>query len=233
MKKEELSHRAHYILCLFMLEEITMKSYNAYLFDCDGTLLDTTELIYQCFLYICQKYGNIKVTREQVFEHIGIPLRPQLEYLMGPLKGREEKIIADHMEYQFSIYPDYLRLFPEVLETLQQLKEKNKKLAIVTSRRKKSLNLYLQYTGIFAYFDLLITPELTQKHKPDPEPALVTIEQLSCNPQESLFIGDSVYDITCGQQAGMDTAFVAWSKVTLPKTAEAPTYVIKNIGELL
>lgn len=211
-----------------------MKLYKAYLFDGDGTLYDTAEMIYQCFLYSCRKFGNIEVKREDVFANIGIPLRPQLEHFLGPLTDKKAaEILEAHMAYQLTIYKDYLHLFPSVAETLAQLKQKGKKLGVVTSRKIKTLTLYLETTGIKHLFDVLITPEVTQKHKPDPEPALAALNKLQCAASETLFAGDAVYDIECGTKAGVDTAFVDWSHIPRSSLSIQPTYFIHTMSELL
>ena len=211
-----------------------MKQYKAYLFDCDGTLIDTTELIYQCFLYSCKKYGDLEVKREEVFSNIGIPLRNQLVHFLGPLsEDKLSEITKAHMDYQLKIYKDYLDLFPEVAETLSQLKDNEKKLGIVTSRKTFTLNLYFKHTGILHYFDTLITPELTEKHKPEPEPAIEALKRLSCSAEETVFVGDSIYDIECGVKAGMDTAFVTWSRIDPKSLSIKPTFIINKMNELL
>lgn len=211
-----------------------MKQYTAYLFDCDGTLIDTTELIYQCFVHSCKKFGNIHVTREQVFANIGIPLRNQLEHFLGPLfDEKASEITKAHMDYQLKIYKNYLQLFPGASETLSQLKDKGKKLAVVTSRKTRTLTLYFKQLGIYQFFNVFITPELTEKHKPDPEPALEALKQLQCSAEETLFVGDSIYDIECGVKARMDTAFVTWSRIDPELLSIKPTYIISEMKELL
>ncbi len=211
-----------------------MKQYSAYLFDADGTLFDTTELIYQCFCYTCKEFGNLDVTREQVFANIGIPLRPQLEHFLGPLSPeKEEVVVKAHMDFQLAIYKEHLAIFPGVQKTLEMLKNRGAQCAIVTSRKQFTLTLYLKQTGIYDYFDALITPELTQKHKPEPEPTFEACKQVQCSPQESLFIGDAVFDIQSGQSAGTDTAFVTWSQIPVSSLPIKPTYIIDSMEEIL
>jgi pyrophosphatase PpaX len=212
----------------------TMKSYTAYLFDGDGTLLDTTEMIYQCFSYTCKKSAGVSVTREQVFSHVGLPLRPQLEHLLGVLPDdTAEEVMRLHMDYQLSIYTEYLCLFPGVAESLDRLKKAGKKIAMVTSRRMHSLVLYLKHTHIHEYFDVIITPESTRRHKPEAEPALEAMRQLGVRPHESLFVGDAVFDIACGHAAGIDTAFVTWSRIGPKTITPQPTYLIASMDALV
>ena len=210
-----------------------MKDYSFYLFDADGTLFDTAELIYQCFVYSCRKFGNKHITREEVFCCIGLTLRSQFEEYLGPLsQERFDEIQTEHMNYQLSIYKKYLRAFPGVAESLETLKSKEKKLAVVSSRKIRTLTIYLKETGMYDYFDALVTPNDTQKHKPDPEPALKAISILGAEKNKTLFIGDSVFDIECGRSAGVDTAFVNWSHSNGGLLKVKPTFYIDDMREL-
>ena len=110
-----------------------MKDYTYYLFDADGTLFDTTELICQCFIYSLDKFGNIKKSKEEIIKSIGKTLRSQFELHLGPLSNEQyDKIQKEHMRFQLSIYKDYLNSFPGVKQGLATLKKQNKRLAIVT-----------------------------------------------------------------------------------------------------
>lgn len=211
-----------------------MKRYAAYLFDGDGTLYDTAEMIYKCFLYTCKEFGGITVNRRDVFANIGIPLQPQLEHFLGPLSDQQaEKVTRAHMEYQMTLYKDCVKLFPAVASTLEYLKKRGSRLAVVTSRKHFTLKLYLEHTGIYQLFDILISPEDTLRHKPDPEPAEEALRRLGCQAHETLFIGDSEFDIACGAHAGTDTAFVAWSTIPSSQLPIQPTYIISTMEELI
>jgi pyrophosphatase PpaX len=211
-----------------------MKDYNVYLFDADGTLFDTAELIYRCFVYSCGKYGNREIGRDEVFGSIGLTLQDQFRRYLAPQPARVmQQIVADHMEYQLSIYRDHLKAFPGVAETLRRLRACRKKLAVVTSRKIQSLSLYLTETGMRDCFDLLITPDETCRHKPDPEPVLKAMELLGGAPGETVFIGDSVFDMECGRNAGVDTVFVTWSLTPVGELPHRPTWCIASMDELL
>jgi pyrophosphatase PpaX len=211
-----------------------VKDYACYLFDADGTLIDTTELIYECFKYTCKRFGGFEVERDRVVALIGLPLRKQIENYLGPLdEAKAEEVSQAHMAFQMSIYERHLKLFPSVSEGLSLLKNAGKKLAVVTSRRQRTLRLYLDKMGILGYFDALVTPEMTERHKPDPQPALKALELLDCAAGEALFVGDASYDIECGAAAGTDTAFVAWSANSRNSLNTAPTYVIHDLRDLV
>ncbi len=210
-----------------------MKEYSVYLFDADGTLFDTAELIYQCFVYSCKKYGNRHITRKEVFDSIGLTLRTQFERYLGPMEQeRYDQIQADHMDYQMSIYTKYLHAFPGVVETLAGLKSHDKKLGVVTSRKIKSLSVYLRETDMYDFFDILVTPDETKKHKPDAEPVLKALFMLGAQKEKAVYVGDSAYDIECGNNAGVDTVFVNWSHTNGDLLQTAPTFRIDSMEEL-
>jgi pyrophosphatase PpaX len=212
-----------------------MKDYEYYLFDADGTLFDTTEMIYRCFEHSFRRLGLRMVPQDLVYSNIGLPLRAQLEVYIGPVSDQffaEYK--SEHMGYQLSIYKDFINLFPQVDETLSILKACGKKCAVVSSRLKESLNLFLDETNILNYFHVVMSPEGTTLHKPHPEPALKVLEMFGCkDASQGLFIGDASFDIECGATAGMDTAFVQWSRCGAESLPVKPTYVIKDMRELL
>lgn len=210
-----------------------MKDYTYYLFDADGTLFDTTELICQCFAYSLDKYGNMKKPKEELIKSIGMTLRSQFELHLGSLSDAQyDEMQQEHMRFQLSIYKDYLNSFPGVKQGLATLKERNKRLAIVTSRKINSLTIFLKETEIFDYFEVMITPDETEKHKPEPEPAIEAMSLLGAVSQQSIFIGDSLFDIQCGTRAGIDTAFVAYSKTKSNQLSVKPTYLINSLEDL-
>lgn len=208
-----------------------MKVYDYYLFDADGTLFDTTELICECFQYVAGKYANKQVDRHLIIQGIGSPLRPQIiEQLGADLDV--EGILDDYLQYQLKAMEHSLTLFPGVPETLKTLKTKGKKLAIVTSRKRYSLKVFLEATGIRDYFDVLVTPEDTELHKPNPEPALKAIELLGASKPATVFIGDAKWDVCSGNSAGVDTVFVNWSHTKAVDLPEPPTWTIDTMGQL-
>ena len=210
-----------------------MKSYDYYLFDADGTLFETTELIYQCFVYSLGKYADRNIPHNEIIASIGLTLRKQFEHHIGPLSDEQFDIMqADHMNYQMSIYRDYLAPCPGVPAAINKLHASGKILAIVTSRKITSLSCFLRETGIYEYFSVIVTPDETDNHKPHPEPALKALELLRAAPEKTLFVGDARFDIECGHSAGIDTAFVTWSHNKAADMPVKPTYVIDSMLDL-
>ncbi|WP_028584115.1 HAD family hydrolase [Desulfogranum mediterraneum] len=208
-----------------------MKPYDCYLFDADGTLFDTVELICTCFQYVAEKYAAKTMDRDTIIKGIGLPLKGQLITHLGADLDHEQ-ILDDYLQYQLRIMEESISPFPQVAETLAALQAAGKKLAIVTSRRRLSLEKILESTDTGAYFDLLITPEDTSRHKPDPEPALKAMSLLGAEKSSTVFIGDACYDICSGASAGTDTVFVNWSHAERSSLPVAPTWSIDSLEEL-
>lgn len=200
----------------------------------DGTLVDTSELIYQCFVHTVKKYHGPHISRQAVVSHIGIPLKQQLELFLGEMTDAEfVEVYSTYNEYQLEIIPDYLTVFPSVHTTLAELKKRGKKLAVVTSRKRRSLEHFLKTKDLSKYFDVLVTPESTTRHKPHPEPVLKALALLNADPETCLFIGDSVWDVESGKAAGVDTALVTWSQNDIAGLSPQPAFRLNSMQELI
>jgi pyrophosphatase PpaX len=210
-----------------------MKSYRWYLFDADGTLIDTTELIFRCFEYSLKRFAGRVVNRDDIMGQVGLTLRAQFERYLGPLDDeRYREIGSAHMSYQHTIYPDHLRAFPEVPDTLRRLVDRGAVCGVVTSRMPDSLALYLDVTGLRSYFELLITPADTVRHKPHPEPVLLAMQRLGARPDQSVYIGDAEFDISSGVAAGIDTIFVQRSHNRALRLPTEPAWIVDGLEEL-
>ena len=208
-----------------------MKQYDSYLFDADGTLFDTIDLICNCFQYVAEKYTGKTLEKSNIINGIGLPLKNQLIAHLG-LEFDHNKIFDDYVQYQISIMEDSVRPFPDVIPTLEILKNAGKKLAVVSSRRRLSLDKILESTDTSRYFDVLVTPEDTTRHKPDAEPALKAMSLLGAEKTTTVFIGDALYDICSGDSAGIDTIFVNWSHTDLSSLPVPATWAIDSLREL-
>ena len=212
-----------------------MKSfYDCVLFDLDGTLIDTIELIYQCYRLLFLNRFKYDVKREDIIPYIGIPLKDQFLKHIPDLSEEELSDMADEfMNYQYSLYKEYLKPVPGSVETLKELKKEKIKTGVVTSRRKNSAILYCDKTGLRLFLDIIVAVEDTQKHKPHPEPVIRAISTLNVLPERTLFVGDAVFDIEAGIKAGVDTAFACWGSNSIENLTPTPKFFFKSFDEVL
>jgi pyrophosphatase PpaX len=167
----------------------------AVLYDFDGTLADSTDLIMRCY-------------RHTMAEHLG-QCPPDEEWLAGfgtPLETQ----IATYRSHQDTIHDELLRPFPGAAETVAELARRGIGLAIVTSKHRRSTLRGMGLCGITGHFGVIITPEDVSNAKPHPEPVLAALEKLGVAADEALFVGDSPHDMASGRAAGTRTAAALW-----------------------
>ncbi len=200
------------------------------LFDLDGTVIDTNELIFRSFEYALDHVLHTSLPREILRNTFGKPLQQIMQEMGGEQAQQLRQAFVD-----FSIaHENDIYLFPGVEETLQQLKALNIGTAIVTSRLYRSALRDLHQFELETYFDVFVTPEATEKHKPNPEPALKALEQLQIEPHQAIMVGDSSLDLLCGRQAGCKTAAVRYSLFSQEELLQhQPDYMIDNLLNLI
>ncbi len=212
-----------------------MREYDAYLFDADGTLLDSREIIHQSFNHVIKAMGATHPGSDYIGATIGLPMVKQIRLVMG--EGRDDSYYSQAIDvyssYMLENYHNHLSAFPGVKEGLATLHDMGKKLAVVTSRRRPGLERFLDHLGLAPYFDLLVTPESTTLHKPDAAPALFAAEGLGVAPDRCVFIGDAIFDIECGHAAGMDTVLVSWGGMDPSDWPVQPDFTVHTFAELL
>ncbi|MDO4732709.1 MAG: HAD-IA family hydrolase [Bacillota bacterium] len=203
----------------------------AFLFDLDGTLNDSVPLI----CYVSQlAYAELGLERslEQIKQTIGVPLVKTGEEIFGPGKGDIYRLSYQrHYNEVAERFP--LQAFPGILDMLAELRAAGAKLAVVTSKRHRLTLENLESTGLLPFLDVVVDAQSTEKHKPDPEPALLALEELGCGPEQGIFIGDSVFDLGCGRNAGMQVMGVSWGAGSRQELADfRPEYLCDSVAEM-
>ena len=199
------------------------------LFDLDGTVINTNELIFQSFEYALENVLHTTISRNILRTTFGKPLAQIMEEMGGSQAQELRKAFVDYsIAHETDIY-----LFPHVEDALKELKARNIGTAVVTSRLYRSALRDLHQFELEKYFDVFITPEATEKHKPNPEPALKALEMLGIKPQEAIMVGDSGLDLLCGKQAGCKTAAVRYSLFPEEELAQhQPDYMLDSLLDL-
>lgn len=209
------------------------KKIKGVLFDLDGTLLDTNELIYNSFVYAFKNKLNMELPREEIVSLYGKPLELSLkEYV------KDEECLQDfikiYRDYNLINHDDMCKPFEGVVELLIELKKKDIKTAIVTSKRSEVAKRGMELGNIMEFFDVIVSPELTKNHKPHKEPCIKACQLLDVDPKNALMVGDSPYDLMSGRDAGCKTCAVEYTFLDFNELRKVnPTYIIKEARELL
>lgn len=186
-----------------------MANFDALVFDLDGTLSDSVPMILRSSQATHEKMG-LPWAEDAAKSFIG---RPMYETAAEFAPGREQEYMDNFREYNFLYIPKMIRPFAGIPTLMVKLQEADVPMCIVTSRLQWGADWSAEILGIKSYFVKIFGVEASQKHKPNPEPALLALAEMGISPesaQKTAFIGDAPVDIACGKAAGMQTIAVGW-----------------------
>ncbi|MDD4781491.1 MAG: HAD-IA family hydrolase [Tissierellia bacterium] len=201
------------------------------LFDFDGTLANTNQLIINSFKHIYSAFRGDECDEEYIMSTFGEPLLTTMNRDFG--KYNIEDVLACYREYQVDRFNSEVTLYDNVPEILDYLKKRKIKLGIVTSRLKNSTVTAIKNFNIDKYFDVIITADDTEKHKPHKEPLMMALNVLNSKPEETYYVGDSKFDMECAINAGATPILAGWqvnSKELIEKYNIK--YVLENMWDL-
>ena len=204
----------------------------AVLFDLDGTLIDSIELILNSAEHAFRDREGHVPSRAEWLTGVGIPLATMFKRYARD-NADVDALIAKYREYQLANHDRLVRSYDAVVETLDELRATGHPLAIVTSKTVWLARRGIDGVGLGSHFDAIIGCDMCQKHKPDPEPVRLALEQLAYEPHEAVFVGDSIYDMQAGNAAGVATIAALWGPFTREDLkASNPGHYLERIADL-
>ena len=187
-----------------------MKQFEVYLFDFDGTLVDSYESLEIVFEEAYRKV-NTKVPKGYTRRLMRIPLFVGYEELNAPNDDASRKLFGDEI-IRLLDEPTVLKAtkaYDEVVEVLKALHKQGKKLGIVTSNNRKHVLEVLRFLGIDeSLFDAVVGNQETRKHKPNPDPIYKGLELLGATKEESCYVGDGLDDMRSALNAEIEPVLV-------------------------
>lgn len=211
-----------------------MAKINTVLFDFDGTVMNTNDVILESWQHTFRTIEGKERPEEEIIRTFGEPLVITMEKFFPQIPVEESTQI--YRGYHYDNFGELITIFPGIIELLAVLKEKGYKTAVVTSRMKGTTDQGLDKYALKQYFDEVITCDDCTKHKPDPEPILVALKKLQARPEESIMLGDSMFDILCAKNAGVKSVLVGWALAVTEEEkngSQGPDYCIENAEDLL
>jgi pyrophosphatase PpaX len=208
------------------------------LFDLDGTVVDTHELIFQCYDRTMRERCGCPGSREILAQCAGLHLQDifttNMEHFGVPVSG---PLLAEAI----AVYRDHLRAneaavttFPGMTACLVEFVRRGWRLAIVTTKSRDSACRHLQSQGLTQLFEVVVAGDQCVNVKPHPEPFLKALAAMGVEPADSVGIGDSEHDIHGARAAGMMTVAACWGTITRAKLlAAAPDFLAEQPSELL
>jgi phosphoglycolate phosphatase len=201
--------------------------------DFDGTLGDTVGVIVQTMQATIRELGLPARTDKECASMIGLRLI-DIPPVLFPECNLDGEFYAQTYRRLFHIYntAGAVELYPNVIETLTELKNRGLVLTIASSRSKASLTNYIKDLGIEALISYVLGADDVVEGKPNPEPVNRTLEKFGFKPEEAIVVGDTVFDVDMGKNAGTKTCGVTYGNGSR-ESISAADWVIDDFGHLL
>lgn len=204
--------------------------YQAVVFDLDGTVVDSVELIIVSFQHALREVLGREVSREDAVAWVGRPLREQME-LFSPQHADE--LVEVYKEFNHREHDRMLTLYEGIQQLLEGLRQAQVKIGLVTSKSRFTAQMAFDLTGIEVYFDATVCAGEASGDKPSPEPILACLAALGAAPASAAYVGDSPSDIQAALAAGTTAIAVTWGVFPADKlVAEKPDLLVHTIPEL-
>ncbi|HEY3353896.1 MAG TPA: HAD-IA family hydrolase [Polyangia bacterium] len=209
-----------------------MPPYATCLFDLDGTLIDSVELILRSFRHTMLVHRGAAPDDAVFLAGLGTTLWDQFRTVAADA-AEVEAMVATYRAFNLAHHDALVREYPGVRAAVRALVARGARLAIVTSKLRASAARGLALAGLTDAFPVIVGADDVAEHKPHPAPVRRALALLGADPAGAVFVGDSPHDIAAGRAAGVGTAAVTWGpfpRATL--VAAAPDHWVAAPAEL-
>ena len=203
------------------------------LFDLDGTLIDSGPMIVSSMQHAAKTVLGREIPVEVLTAAVGGPGLVAQMRALDP--ERVDELVEAYRAHNEPLHEE-LEAFWEVVEVLPRLRAEGRRLGIVTAKRRATVRLaFDRLPGLEHSFDVLVTAEDTERHKPDPEPILAALDRLDIPAGQAAYVGDSPFDVRAAKAAGVYAVAVAWGGIHPAEALEReqPDALARHAEELL
>lgn len=202
-------------------------------FDLDGTLVKSHKNIYDATVH---SFNQLKVKFNLPEDEFNKKIGHHFEDIFNDFG-----IVVDDFEEFINVYKkayfeyiDSSELYENVEETLDELKAREFKIALLTTKGQDQADKIINHFNLSHNFDYIMGRRPDIAHKPAPDMLLKVCEELNSDPKNTLMVGDTEMDILCGKNAGSKTCGVTYGYRTKEDVKNLnPDFVIDELSELL
>lgn len=206
------------------------------IFDFDGTLADTKENIILTFQMTMKELGVEIKSRQECAATIGLTLEDAFKVLYPGMAAEKYILLRDTYRRIFKENRKILvpGLFPEVMETLEELRRRGHLMSIASSRQSPSLQSFLEDMKIAHLFEYAVGGDNVEHPKPAPDAVLQILRHYNLSAEEAFVVGDMPFDINMATNAGVKSCGVTWGNADAAQLKESgANYVIDKMSQLL
>lgn len=202
------------------------------LFDLDGTLIDSIELIQRSYAHTLREHRGYEPPLEFWLQGLGRPLRWQFaHFTQDPTEI--EAMVATYRAFNLARHDAMVRAFDGGVDAVRALKQRGVKLGVVTSKLQAGAQRGLKHCGYDGLFDVIVGADDVADHKPHPAPVLLALERLGAKAGDAVMVGDSPHDLASGRGAGTLTAAVSWGPFPRAELlATAPDHWLETTADI-
>jgi pyrophosphatase PpaX len=200
------------------------------IFDMDGTLTQTNQLIFDSFNHIAESYQGKRFSDAEITAMFGPPEEGALLTIVGETKI--ESALAEYLSFYSANHERLARLYPGVREILDLVKSKDLPIALFTGKGVHTTRITLQEFALEPYFDYVVTGNDVLNHKPSGEGIVKILDKFGLDPAEALMVGDSVADVRASREAHVQMAAALWDSYAKERVeAMTPDYLFHDIAD--
>ena len=206
------------------------------IFDFDGTLADTKENIILTFQMTMKEMGVEIKSRQECAATIGLTLEDAFKVLYPGMAAEKYALLRDTYRRIFKENRKILvpGLFPEVMETLEELRRRGYLMSIASSRQSPSLHSFLEDMKIAHLFEYAVGGDNVEHPKPAPDAVLQILRHYNLSAEEAFVVGDMPFDINMATNAGVKSCGVTWGNADAAQLKESgANYIIDKMSQLL
>jgi pyrophosphatase PpaX len=203
----------------------------AILFDLDGTLIDTVELIRDSFRYATRTVLGHELPDEVTMRNVGQPLAVQFRD-MAP--DHADELLRVYREYNMRRHDELARPYPGTSETLAELARRGMPMGVVTSKGTQATERGLDLFDLRRWLGVVVTADDVPVHKPDPYPLAFAASGLGSDLGYCMYVGDSPHDMQAavsGDAIGVAALWGAFEARDL--LAPGPAFALERIEDLI
>lgn len=184
-----------------------MNKFDGIIFDIDGTIIQSNELIFATFNHVTEKFLGKTTSPEEIIALFGPTEAVIIKQLFS---DNFENVMNDYYQFYRQNHSKMAKVFEGITTLIDELKSRNILLSIYTGKGKGSTEITLEELGIRDKFDMIVTGDDIEGHKPSPEGVDVFINKYNLNRQRVLMIGDAPPDVKAAKVTGIKIASVLW-----------------------
>ncbi|MBK7228997.1 MAG: HAD family hydrolase [Ignavibacteriales bacterium] len=203
--------------------------YKGIIFDVDGTLTFTNQLIFDSFNHITKKYLGKSFSDEEVIALFG----PTEDVILKEICNDEyESARKDYYKY-YKDNHSIAQLYDGIKSLIVEIKNADVLLSIFTGKGRTSALITLDEFELTNYFDLIVSGDDVENHKPSPEGINKFLQIFDLNPKDVLMIGDAPSDIIAANESGVEIASVVWDSYAEEEVRKLnPKNIFHSVAEL-